>query len=288
LKLNEKKKSELALLQKDNEIKTANELSSRQARNFSLAGITLLILFGSLTYYRYRQRKALSEKLSGSLARLKETQQQLIETERLREQENIRLRVSRDLHDDIGSTLSSINMLSSTAKRRLEEKDEKKLFESLEKIGERTQYTLDNMSDIIWSIKPGNDSLSDVLSRMREYAGTVFEANEIKYSIDFPADNESIHLPLTLRNNLFLIFKEAVNNLAKYSHCTKAAISLSILQNKIKMTIDDNGVGFGPGTYQSRGNGLINMKRRAEESGAILDIISSEGKGTSIHFSTSI
>jgi len=275
----------IELLEKDKEIQMVNAEQERTVRNTSFAGIGLLVLFGGLTYYRYRQRKILSDRLSKSLSQLKETQQQLIETERLREQEKIRLRVSRDLHDDIGSTLSSIHMLSSTAKKRLVEKDEKKLIESLEKIGERTQNTLDNMSDIIWSIKPGNDSLADVLSRMREYAGTVFEANEIKYSIDFPADNESIYLPLAQRNNLFLIFKEGVNNLAKYSHCTQAIISIKIEQNKILMKIEDNGIGFVPGANPSRGNGLNNMKKRAEESGALLEISSSEGNGTSIHFS---
>lgn len=279
----EKKEQQILLLQKDNEIKTSNELHAKQVRNFSFAGIALLVIFGGFTFYRYKQRKQLSEKLSKSLAELKETQQQLIETERQREQENVRLRISRDLHDDIGSTLSSINMLSHSAKKRMEEKDDVKLSEALEKIGERTQSTLDNMSDIIWSIKPENDSLTNILSHMRIYAGTVLEAKKINYTTDFPPDNDQFHLPPDLKNNLYLIFKEAVNNLAKYSRCSKASIELKIQGKKIRMTIEDNGEGFDP-SNASKGNGLNNMKRRAEESGAVLNITSETGKGTRVEF----
>jgi signal transduction histidine kinase len=161
----------------------------------------------------------------------------------------------------------------------MEEKDEVKLIASLEKIGERTQTTLDNMNDIIWSIKPGNDTLSDVLSRMRDYAGTILEAGGIPYSIEFPDIKTDLNLPLGLKNNMFLIFKEAVNNLAKYSRSTKASIRLSIDEKKISVFVEDNGVGFDAGT-DSKGNGLTNMKRRAEESNAQLNITSHVGKGT--------
>ena len=279
----EKKDKQIKLLEKDNELKAANELRAKQMRNFSFAGIAALIIFGAFTYYRYKQRKQLSEKLSVSLTELKETQQQLIETERQREQEKVRLRLSRDLHDDIGSTLSSINMLSRSAKKRMEEKDEVRLVESLEKIGERTQSTLDNMSDIIWSIKPENDSLANILSRMREYATTVLEAKKINYNIDFPADADHIHLLPDLKNNMFLVFKEAVNNLAKYSQCSKANIALTIQDKKIKMIVEDNGKGF-DSSNDFIGNGLNNMKRRAEESGAVLNIASEKGKGARVEF----
>jgi two-component system sensor histidine kinase UhpB len=275
------------LLEKDKEIQSTIAAREKTVRYFLTGGALLLVLFLIMTYYRYRQRELLSEKLSASLTELRETQQQLIETERLREQENIRLRVSRDLHDDIGSTLSSINLLSLTARKRMEEKDEKKLAASLEKIGERTQTTLDNMNDIIWNIKPGNDSLADVLARMREYAGTVLEAKGIFYSIEFPDNHSEIALPLGLKNNMFLIFKEAVNNLAKYSACKEATISLTFENGKINMTIEDNGIGFET-NKDSKGNGLNNIKRRAEESNAVLTIASNMDEGTRIEFNVNV
>ena len=88
---------------------------------------------------------------------------------------------------------------------------------------------------------------------------------------------------------MFLIFKEAVNNLAKYSRCSQADMSLTIGQNKIRMTVEDNGVGFdGDAADDERGNGLNNMKRRAEESGSVLAITSEEGKGTRVEFVTTV
>jgi len=285
----EKKEQQILLLQKDNEIKTVNEVYSKRVRNLSFAGIAVLIVFGALTFYRFKQRKQLSEKLSVSLTELTETQQQLIETERQREQENVRLRISRDLHDDIGSTLSSINLLSHSAKKRMEEKNDVKLNESLVKIGERTQNMLDNMNDIIWSIKPENDLLASMLSRMCEYAGTVLEAKGINYTIDFPPDNADIHLTPDLKNNMYLIFKEAVNNLAKYSECSKAHIGLKIQDHTIRLAVEDNGKGFDTSQADGAGgNGLSNMKRRAEESGAELSITSESGRGSRVEFIVSI
>ena len=144
------------------------------------------------------------------------------------------------------------------------------------------------MSDIIWSMKPENDSLANILSHMRDYAGTVLEAKRINYTIDFPAVTDEINLPLYLKNNVYLIFKEAVNNLAKYSRCTSARIALKIQDRKMTMQIEDNGEGFQVAEISSSGNGLLNMKKRAEESGAQFSISSSIGKGTLIQFEKNI
>ena len=209
-----------------------------------------------------------------------------IRIKRIIELENVRSRISRDLHDDIGSTLSSINLLSHSAKKRLDEKDVNRTYVSLEKINERTQRMLDNMNDIIWSIKPENDSLVSVLSRMREFAGTVLEAKNITCIIDFPSANTNLVLPLELKNNLFLIFKEAINNLAKYSGATQAHIVLSISGNKLYMRISDNGKGFDStdSITGTGGNGMKNMSKRARESKAELIVNSKKGEGTTIEF----
>jgi signal transduction histidine kinase len=178
-------------------------------------------------------------------------------------------------------------MLSHSAKKRMDENDTHKTYESLEKINDRTQRMVDNMNDIIWSIKPGNDSLPSVLARMREYAGTILEAKNIDCKIDFPPENTSLQLPLEFKNNVFLIFKEAINNLAKYSGATKATIKLSVTNHKFYMCITDNGKGFNnDGTITGNGgNGLLNMKRRAHELKAEFSITSKIGEGTTVEFS---
>lgn len=203
------------------------------------------------------------------------------------ELEKIRDRLSRDLHDDIGSTLSSISMLTKSARRRLLENDGKALSESLEKIGDRTTRLLENMSDIIWNVKPENDSLDLVLARMREYASSVLESKRIPFDIDFPESTEGESLSLEIKNNLYMIFKEAVNNSMKYSECTHIYIQFKIDKGVMELTITDNGKGFDPDTVSSTGllggNGLNNMRKRAEDMEARLEIKSAPGKGTTVY-----
>src|SRR5205085_10457817 len=140
----------------------------------------------------------------------------------------------------IGSTLSSINILSRTAQTNLHYTGDEKTKSSLEKINERSQRLLDNMSDIIWNINPGNDTIEEVMSRMREYATTILEAKKIDYIFNFPKEKMECRLNMEVKNNMYLIFKEAVNNLSKYSGCTIAKLSLTFDEKNIHMKIEDN------------------------------------------------
>lgn len=205
-----------------------------------------------------------------------------------------RQRLSRDLHDDIGSTLSSINIISNMMLRNdlLNHPDEsgEKLKSSVEKINERSQRLLDNMSDIVWSVNPENDAMEEVLARMRMYATTVLEAKGINYNIDFPTSNIDYKLPLDVKNNLYLIFKEAVNNLAKYSNASQANVKVKVNEGILNLIIEDNGVGFTSvstssglnSEAKSGGNGLRNMQSRADEIKADLKIESELSVGTTV------
>ena len=195
------------------------------------------------------------------------------------EVERFRLRVSRDLHDDIGSTLSSINILCKSSLSNEPEKDNNMIL--LQKIQQRSQKTLDAMDDLVWSTKPGNDSLDSLIVRMREYAAEVLEAAGISFSLESPGAINSVKLNMQQRKNLYLIFKEAVNNLAKYSKTKKASISFEQQKKYLRMNIIDEGTGFTI-TSIKRGNGLDNMQSRAAEMNAQLKIRSGENKGTTI------
>lgn len=195
------------------------------------------------------------------------------------EMEKMRSRLSRDLHDDIGSTLSSINILSRTAQSNLKYSDDERTKASLEKINERSQRLLDNMSDIIWNINPGNDTIEEVMSRMREYATTILEAKNIDYTFRFPKEKMECTLSMEVKNNVYLIFKEAINNLSKYSSATNANLSLTFDEKHIHLKIEDNGKGFDIDQVIHRG-GLINMQHRAEEIKGKIKISSEIGKGT--------
>ena len=195
------------------------------------------------------------------------------------EVERFRLRVSRDLHDDIGSTLSSINILAkSSLSRRSREQEDDNL---LHKIQRQSQKMLDAMDDLIWNTKPGHDSVESLTVRMREYGSEVLEASAISFTLDCPESLNNMKLTMEQRKNIYLIFKEALNNLAKYSCSTHAKIDFQSAKNLLIMTIQDDGVGVNklPG---KNGNGLENMKARAAEMKARLDIISYKGSGTTI------
>ena len=137
------------------------------------------------------------------------------------------------------------------------------------------------MSDIIWNINPGNDTIEEVMSRMREYATTILEAKNINYNFDFPKDKMDCKLSMEVKNNMYLIFKEAVNNLSKYANCTQANLSLIFNDKNINMKIEDNGVGFNDNELRHRG-GLKNMLHRAEEIKGDIRINSQIGAGTCI------
>lgn len=198
---------------------------------------------------------------------------------KLIEVENIRTRVARDLHDDMGSTLSTINILSSMAKARLT--DNIKTGEYLNKISDNSQRMMEAMDDIVWSIKPSNDSMQKIVARMREFATNVCEAKDIELNFLTSAMVNEVKLNMEARRDFFLIFKEAVNNAAKYSKCSIITIELSVYGKKLTLSIIDNGIGFDT-MNADNGNGLGNMRKRSDALNGILILNSGINKGTHI------
>ncbi len=192
--------------------------------------------------------------------------------------ESIRNRISHDLHDDVGSTLGSISIYSEVAKSS----DPSIRSDVLEKIGDASREMLEKLNDIVWSINPENDSPEKLASRMRAYAAMVLNPKGIRFEM-----HTSIHqhenLSMDTRRNLFLIFKEAVYNAAKYSGAQSVHIRLITEPGKIRMEIGDDGRGFDPGVKAAyNGNGLRSMEERARDLGAVLEINSLPSKGTRI------
>ncbi len=191
--------------------------------------------------------------------------------------EYIRNKLSRDLHDDMGGTLSSINMLSRTSNHMSPEKT--KL--ALEKINQRSQKLLGKMSDIIWNINPYHDGLEEMITRMRNYAALMLEASGIEYQMKFPIEKIDDKISLEKKSNTYLIFKEAINNLCKYSHATMAVLELRYQDKKLFIRVEDNGKGFDVTVLKHRG-GLNTMEQRAKEMKAKITIESDIDKGTCI------
>jgi len=253
----EKKDIDIALLSKDKEIQNV-EIKKQKLLKYSFIGglglVIVMLLFG---YRAYRTQQAL----------------------RL---QDIRNKIAGDLHDDIGSTLNSISIYSEVARKKDGQQDE-----ALEMIGDASRKIIEAMGDIVWTINPENDSFAKIIFRMKSLAYNLFRAKKIEFT--FHADeilNEK-KLSLEERRNFYLIFKEAINNLVKYSNATQAAITLTNENDLIRLLIRDNGVGFDT-TQDTIGNGLKNMKRRADEMKAELKIESRKGNGTQIELTLKV
>ena len=140
---------------------------------------------------------------------------------------------------------------------------------------------LDAMNDIIWSIQPQNDTINNIIARMIAFASELLEARKISPHYNIANNLKRLHLGVAVRHDFFVIFKEAVNNLAKYSEATEAHINLDFVQPYIILTIRDNGKGFDLKNIQ-RGNGLKNMEKRAEKIEAKYQLHTTPGEGTTI------
>jgi signal transduction histidine kinase len=197
----------------------------------------------------------------------------------LKKMTEVRLRISRDLHDDIGSTLSSISLMSKMASGNGSAKA--KPDEVFATIGTASSQAMDLMSDIVWSVNPENDKMTNVISRIREYGSSMLEAADISFRIEAGADLERMNLPMEKRKDVYLIYKEAVNNLAKYSQATEALVKLSCEKELLTLQVKDNGRGFDMRSVHS-GNGLKNMEARAARLKAAFKITSAQGNGTSM------
>lgn len=192
----------------------------------------------------------------------------------------LRSRLARDLHDDMGSTLSTINILSSMAKTKLGT-DPVKTSEYISKISENSQRMMESMDDIVWSIKPQNDSMEKLIARMREFANQVLESKDIVFSMEVHPQTLGLKLSMDARRDLFLIFKEGVNNSAKYSGASRVYIAFGLEGSLFNMRIKDYGKGFQIEDLDE-GNGLENMKKRASNLGGNLEINTHPGKGTEL------
>jgi signal transduction histidine kinase len=241
---------------------------------FPQAGIVLEVLCFTAGL-SYKSQMTEKEKIS--------SQEKLIEQLKANEllqnrMQHIRNKIAQDLHDDIGSTLSSISILSDLA---LRENGGAQTMETMNEIKDSSMMLMERMDDIVWSISPRNDSLENLLIRVRHFATTLFEAKGIEYTIDIQKNINEVRLPMDYRQHIYLILKEAINNLVKYALASQAFFEVSFDREYLTLRVRDNGRGFDQAT-PSTGNGLSGMQRRAAMMNARLSIRSAPGEGTSI------
>lgn len=196
-----------------------------------------------------------------------------IRVTRLLEIEKMRVRIASDLHDDIGSTLTRITINSEVIQSS---EDIGRIRETAHKIGQLSRDVVRTFSDVIWSIDARNDKFGDLAARIQDMAYQILSPMEIAFTLETKGIDNEWPIPVDVRQNLYLICKEALHNAAKYAHTTSVHITIDNSGEALVMGICDNGQGL-PSDRSSRGNGLRNMTMRAERIGGRVAYVNENG-----------
>jgi ligand-binding sensor domain-containing protein/signal transduction histidine kinase len=202
---------------------------------------------------------------------------QLLSVERLRQ------RIAQDLHDDIGTNLSAIVVASQVIHQQ--QRANSDVLHQVTDIGGIALRTQELMRNIVWMLNPKNDTLQEFVGRMKHECVLLFQG--ITYSFSAPGGNLPGRVTLDFKRNVFLIYKEALNNIVKHAGATRVDVRIEFVNDLLIVQIHDNGVGFDPGNPH-RGSGLVNMRARADRLGASLRILSSPGEGSTIELRAQI
>jgi len=197
----------------------------------------------------------------------------------LLELERVRTHIATDLHDDIGSSLSQIAVLSEVVRRQVDGAAE--VSQPLSTIASTSRELVDSMSDIVWAINPHRDNLADLAQRMRRFASDLFTANDIDFRFNACDTERAIRLDADVRRQLFLVFKESIHNIVRHSQCSRVEVDLRMDKHTITLTLKDDGKGFN--THQAcHGHGLSSMTQRAKSLNAVFEVSSQPGSGTMV------
>jgi signal transduction histidine kinase len=197
------------------------------------------------------------------------------------EVERVRTRIATDLHDDIGATLSAIAILSEVARTR-SSAQAADVAAPLQKIVRLSGEAVDAMSDIVWALNPHRDLQIHLVQRMRRLASDLLRARDIRFHFGHPDSGDHARLGAEVRREIVLIFKEVLNNIVRHSDCSEVEIQLKVDGGSLRLAVNDNGHGFDQAALNGQGNGLRNMRHRAEHLGGSLTVDSAPGRGTRI------
>ncbi len=189
----------------------------------------------------------------------------------------MRQHISADLHDDIGGTLSSISMLSNVVKKKIITNPQESISIA-EKIEETSRQMIFTMSDIVWNINPGNDTLTQLISRLREYMSIVLAGKIENYQLVSADRLDELPLPMKTRKEIYLVCKEIIHNCSKYSKAENFKLNLSLHKNEISILAKDDGIGMDALSI-SKGNGITNIKARVKALGGEANLIAEPGQG---------
>ncbi len=235
--------------------------------------VTLMTAGITKQFYQYKK-----EKEDTLLAYLE--QQKTITAKILETQEKERLRIGRELHDDIGSGLTQITLMSESARQHIAAAEPQK---EIRDIAETSRRLVQNMGEIIWSLDPENKSISQLMSYLREQLSSLLEYAGIPYHINLPEVDTNVPIGNAALRNIPLITKEAVHNAVKHSRAKNLGITCTYDHHTLHFEVADDGVGI-ENEFRRNGHGMANIRRRVQELGGQLEIESKPGLGTRVRY----
>ena len=232
---------------------------------------------GYLIRQEYQQKESSLKQLLKSEAELQQKElEKMKAVYETREEE--RIRIARDLHDDMGSTLSSINIYSKVVSLYIEN-DTAKANEYLDKIKDNTAMLMENTTDLIWALQTNYGLSESIFKRMHDTGIQILSSANIQPHFSVTLPPQLPRLNLKAQKNCWLIFKEALNNVCKYSKAANCTVEIFADDATLLLSINDDGIGF---KEIKEGNGFVNMRQRTEELEGKFNIESSAGIGTTI------
>jgi signal transduction histidine kinase len=262
----DKKEEEIKILASESKFQALQVKQQKQQKNMLYAGVIFLVLVACYTFYRFNKKK---------------------KVQALQSMVNERLRISSELHDEVGATLSGISMYSHLVKEQMKSNNTTGIENSLQVMQQSSSQMVDKLNDIVWLINPEKDSLQQLISRLDDYAIKMAAVKDIKVNIKTPEKVADIALPAGTRRNIYLFCKEAINNAVKHSHATVLDFSVIEFNNLLQIVVADNGVGF-DALQPAQNNGLANMRKRAAAIGGNMQLTTDTGSGTTIQLSLNI
>ena len=230
-----------------------------------LAASGLLILISLATADRMNRRKLI-----------------LMEKSKAVEQE--RTRIAMDLHDEIGSELTRLQLLCHRSEVVIKKLGIPETPQSISEIRQVTNKLVAALDEMVWVVRPTNDNLEHVIGYLTQYASTFFENSTITCKTDMPLQLPDAEIPGPVRHNLYLALKEALNNIVKHAGATEVLLEVNIEEQQLLLSVHDNGKGIDSKEGERFKRGLVSMRRRMQLNGGSFSIRVNDRQGTTVQF----
>jgi ligand-binding sensor domain-containing protein/signal transduction histidine kinase len=207
----------------------------------------------------------------------------LAELERQQVLERERARIAKDMHDDLGARLTQIGLIGELIRRDSGQAD--KVAQMAGRLTDAAREVSETVDEIVWAVNPRNDTLDKLVPYLLHYTEEFFEPSPIRYRLDAPEDVPPLPIKSDVRHHVFLVFKEALNNIVKHAQADEVHVRIALKEAVLEISVSDNGRGFKTATEPPLGNGLINMRRRIEECGGSFTLTSEPDRGSEVRVS---